>query len=322
MDVASLNRLLTECFGIPDGPLHRTAPGSHNLHFVAPRHDRCFHITVRESRPQEPREVIEEFLRFESMLRGPTAAICRTNLLSSDGCFCVPLKGYLVSARAHLGSPIGNDAEISTIVAAAVTHGNALDSRNRPRMDRPRHLRFQPPDDAIRSIRKRLQAFVAMHVDPEHLDVFLTTLSKVEGSVLTRGGLRLVHGDLALSNLIDVNGAVNVIDHECLHINHALFDLAHLMLTVVLNGYFFGDFLMARAFEFVKCMRTAVPRVDLVEFSDVCKFVVLKKLALVQQAKNLHGTDRAKTILQLDRLLERVRADKCTHVDRRVNGEH
>lgn len=105
-----------------------------------------------------------------------------------------------------------------------------------------------------------------------------------------------VHGDLHFRNLIDIGeGQFCVIDHECTHRDVADYDTAHLWLSVSFAGDLAGEFDEARALKVENSFsRTlAVPRERL---RETARYVLLKKIALVEQPNHLYLESRIRVL--------------------------
>lgn len=290
-------------FGVDAARLVEFAPDAHNTHVLAGVADKTYHLTLRDlTSTEDTPALIERILEWCSELSGSTGRIMRTQIRSRNGRYLAGIDGLHLSVRLHLGDVCNRNASLRMIVESASEHGRVIDAiASRIQLKRS-GLRYQPMSESVNLIESRLTSFVAQHAAEGELGQLLSAVGYLATLMHPP---RLVHGDLSFMNLIVVEGAISVIDHDCLHSDHPLYDHAHLLVSLASSEYFHGEFSIDLAEQYLMTW-CDVERLHPKELLVACEYVVLKKLALVQQAKNLHISDRVDALKALRTLRGRV----------------
>jgi hypothetical protein len=278
----------------------------HNVHYLARDALRTYHVKVRSfSETGDTPEDIEAILLLETRLTGRTSAVSRTNIASRQGRYLVGEQYGYVSVRQHLGNSIvAHPERIARILDDVVEHGRAIDQLVAPDLERSQKLRYLPPASALPQIAARLDGFVASHATRGQVRELHSAVKALTRTALSspEAPVRLVHGDLAQSNLIEYEGAINVIDHDCMHHDHHLYDEAHLFAEICSTAYFCGEFRHDRAVEFLRARRGEGQPDSARAFLEVVLYVMLKKLALVRKPENLKIPERIELLREVKSL--------------------
>jgi hypothetical protein len=293
-------------FGVIAYELTVQETSSHNQHYIARDSDDALHVTIRSPRRSvdTPPE-LESVARFEACIRAPTASLVNTNRRSQRGPYLARLdEGSYIAVRSHRGEVCSKTHNVDVLIAAALEHGAAIEQLE-PSGFRigTTVLRYAAPLEAIPVIRQRVSDFVSLHVGPDEArqlraEVELTA-TNMSASTLRP---RFVHGDLSFQNTILDEQNVQFIDHDCLHFDHPLYDLAHLMLSIACSGYFSGDLQTSVARDFIATARRRNPHISRRGLCDAATYVLLKKTALVRTPTNLRIAERLAILDELRRL--------------------
>lgn len=302
-----LRELLSEAYGVDvKSAASLQSHASFNVHYVADCGSRRLHATVRRGDQAGPSPaLLEAVLSLEARLEGSTAAVIRTGLRNLAGCYLTEASGYYVSVREHMGTSCRRRDELAPLVEAAVIHSGQLANclvsdvvRNRV------GLRFLDVERSFPIMHERIRTFIREWHGEElckRCEAFLdATQQRLVGSDSV-----LCHGDMDVSNMVWVGRDVAIIDHDCIHLDHPLFDCAHLLLSVACTDYFGGDLNMRVAERFAK--QVAARGVWTAgQLFDTASYVLLKKMALVRQPHNLHVPERLTILQQLRDLGDRA----------------
>lgn len=311
VDEQNLRASIEQEFGLNLSMLTEFHVGTFNDHFLAHGKDGLvYHVTVRDfSKHFDTPEVIEKVLELEAKLEGPTTFLISTAIRTRKDRYLMPADSYCVSVRSHLGEACTTRDSFKRIVSAAIAHGQSIDKLGRvPIRVKSKNLRFMNVEDTLKSIEERLKTFVSTYADAETLQVLwdATEVLKEYDILGFRTKPRLVHGDLSVSNMIKVDDNINVVDHDCLHYDHPLYDLSHLLLDVSCTAYFSGYLKAETAFEFSRILiNESNYKTSKFDLFAVAIYVLLKKLALVRQPINLRLIERKNIIRDLRKILEK-----------------
>jgi Ser/Thr protein kinase RdoA (MazF antagonist) len=294
----TIDEVLTEVeerFRVPVITLIRQEIPSHNVHYIASTSKGTFHVTVRiPRRLVETAEELEFIARIEANIPAETALLVKTNVLSRFNRYLEPLDDTrFLAVRQHWGEVCSKSHDLAAIVNVAVKHGAGLDRMaSRDLRCRTTVLRYAAPSEAIPAIRRRIYEFVSAHATAEEIRRLTTHLERT-ASVLERSHAypRFVHGDLSYQNLVLEDSDLQVIDHDCLHFDYPLYDLAHVMLSVSCSRYFSG-ILQKNVVRYFLGISNERIGVDPSELSEVASYVMLKKTALVRTPANLRIAER------------------------------
>ena len=291
-------------FGLRPVQLVRISEASHNSHFIAGTPSGDVHVTLRDlASKSDTVSELEAIAQVEASLQGPTGALVRTNLRNRHGHFLVSFKADVyLSVREHWGEVCRKQHDVMALVNTALAHGSALDQANVGglRAWTP-SLRYMRPQESLVAMQDRFKSFVFQHTDHRSEPALVSCLDRVSRFIAKSNRLRLVHGDLAYGNVIAKEGDLYVIDHDCLHQDHPLYDLAHLMLSVSCKGYFRGAFDRKIGEEFGEAVHhRSQERIDYSALCEVASYVLLKKMALVRSACNLFVEERLAILDELN----------------------
>lgn len=293
---STIRACLEQEFNIAGGRLRRISHAAFNQHFVLTGADESrLHVVVRPRHGRaDDRSAIESRLRMASRLRGASALLCRTWRRTRSGTFTAETaNGRVVSVRAHRGQTCSRYRSAERMAATVRLHAKAL-QRAIPVVHVP-HLRYLSTKPSLPRITRRIDSFIRTTSRPAVVRELLAQVASLAKPLSIRSDA-FVHGDLHFSNLIDVGeGQLCVIDHECTHRDVADYDAAHLWLSVSFAGDLDGEFDEARALNvedrFSRML--AVPRERL---RETARYVLLKKIALVEQPKHLYLESRIRVL--------------------------
>lgn len=309
MTNATLNQLRTALrveFGVSASELTAQETMSHNQHYIAQDSDDALHVTIRSPlRSVDTPSELEAVARFETLMRAPTAALVNTNRRSQRGPYLAALDEVsYIAVRSHWGKVCSKTHDIDMLVAAALEHGAAIERLESSSFRTGTTvLRYAAPHEALAAIHQRVGDFICLHVGTEDARQLRAeverTASSIESATLRP---RFVHGDLSFQNAILHEGALQFVDHDCLHFDHPLYDLAHLMLSVACSGYFSGELQTSVARDFIATACRMSPQITRQTLCNTAIYVLLKKTALVRTPVNLRIGERLAIIDRLRRL--------------------
>jgi hypothetical protein len=303
-----LGRLVRDHFGIEIERITALDVVAHNQHYVATAPGGPFHLTLHDL-PEGSTEIeeLEEVDGIVARLEGPTAALASTIQRGVSGRYLEPTALGHLTVRHHRGRVAGPSLPAEELVAVARAHSRVLVAAVPPdarlRVGAPR---FAAPGDTLDAVAAAGDTRLSAWMTAEQRAAFGRAVEDVRRSSVVDGNapLRPVHGDLEPFNLVVVHdGTVQVIDHDCMHWDHALFDLAHLMVSSVGGGYFCGPLDRQRADSFLAAVRAAEPEI-VPQLLETCCYVLLEKLTAVDRRRHLLAERRLATIAELRALAQ------------------
>lgn len=305
--IGEIKDTLSREFDITVLSLEPIGESSHNLHFVAHTLGNDLHIVIRQiTGITDTLRDLEKIAQLEAVLEAATASLVRTNILSKHGNYLVPLRnGIYVSSRRHSGEVCKKGHNLSLVIRAAIEHGADL---NRKRLSGFRRdtkaLRYMLPQASSKIIAQRIRNFVCQHTDYQNTKRLLYWADKLNSLMSSYQDVGFVHGDLWHKNfIVDEAGGLQIIDHDCLHFDHYLFDLAHIFLDSSCSGYFSGRLDRYIAQEFFELLKTHLSSyISWPDFRIISHYVLLKKIALVRKPENLFIDERLNILEELESL--------------------
>ena len=253
-----LARLVVERFAIEPRQIRPLDLVAHNQHFVAVAAGGPFHLTLHDLPDGSPEiDELEEVHRVVARLEGPTTAVTATLRTGVSGRYLEPTEFGHLTLRRHLGGR-ARGLNADQLVAVAREHSQAL-AAGVPQGARLRQgeLRFSAPAEKVAAIDSAIPSRLAPWMAPADRSALSRAVDAVRHSSVIDGRVPLTpaHGDLEPSNLLVVGGEMQVIDHGCVHWDHPLYDLAHLMMSTVAAGYHCGPLDPGRTTSFLDAVR-------------------------------------------------------------------
>lgn len=290
--------LLRAKYGLVPNVILKTVETSFNTHYILELRDaHALHVTVYSLGETTPVwERLEQVRYAHSIISNLLASGCDCVLpfrdtidkmdLASEGDVIIDVRSHIVT-RPEAVTPY----RFGCVLKKLHSHLSLL-----PRNERPGAgtLRFNNCDKLVGELSAATK-WIKAHTGPDEgvlLDEYVSEIEKWWDENSKRFSLYIpTHGDYDMSNvLVAANGKEYIVDFDCAYLDVVEADVAHGMLSAACGRKFREAWNDEAAKEFSRGYFGR--RFSFTDIKVFCKLMILKKMLLVKNPKNLFITER------------------------------